>query len=139
MSLVQWRLRMECKQEAAEMAANPQKLAALVNALIESTQQGRIEWESIDPTQSPEEGTFSVSMTHGTVMIWSRDRDGVPPFVLQIIGDRGQVVEEILSHREVMPRGLTEQISQLYSLACGSTIASDRVIDSLLNDLGNPF
>lgn len=117
------------------MPVNPQKLGALIEALHRATEEGRVEWEAVTPDASADESTYVVSLTHGTVAIWSRDRDGMAPFILQIRGDRGQVVDEIPSHRDAHSDGITS----LYQLASGSARNANAVIDSLLDDLDRPF
>ncbi|MER6035474.1 hypothetical protein ABT133_16385 [Streptomyces sp. NPDC001835] len=115
-----------------------QMLRQLVKTLIETTREGRVEWAA-DESDGPDSDTFMLSLTRGSVFVWSVDNDGAHPFVFQVRGARGQVVERIETTRpfeegqEWTP--LEDDIRKLYDLARRSALNIDEVLTQMINDL----
>src|SRR5690348_10538252 len=127
---------MVCRREEMGMSANEQKLFHLIDSLIRATRSEKVEWLSTHTDASPTEDTYSLSLTRGTVNIWSIDGDGTFPFVLQIRGEQGQVVEE---RRVAGNEFLAEKTAELFRIATSSARNANAVIDSLIDDLNDPF
>ncbi|MEU6010224.1 hypothetical protein [Streptomyces sp. NPDC047453] len=118
------------------MAVDQEKLLTLINSLISATEAEKVEWTSTSTQSAPTEDTYSLSLTRGTVIIWSQDGDGTFPFMLQIRGDQGQVVEEIRSAGGGL---VADGIAELFRVAMNSARNANAVIDSLIDDLTDPF
>ncbi|MFI6609711.1 hypothetical protein [Streptomyces sp. NPDC050507] len=150
MSWEPWPPAKECSQEHPEVE-DIRMVHMLVKKLINKTEQGRLEWSHeenpIDPwaergsrnTRSST-STFTVSLTRGTISIWSVDGDDLHPYTLQVRGERGQVVEEVETPRlnaedEHAFTPLQNDIKDLYLSARRNALNIDAVLRQMLNDL----
>ncbi|MFC8018897.1 hypothetical protein [[Kitasatospora] papulosa] len=121
---------------------------SLVKKLITKTEQGRLEWSheesAIDPWAQGGNRTstsvFTLSLTRGTVSIWSIDGDDLHPFTFQVRGERGQVVEQVETprlnmgdEREFSP--FENEIKELYESARKNALNIDAVLRQMLEDL----
>ncbi|WP_159024448.1 hypothetical protein [Streptomyces scabiei] len=124
---------------------NEQVLQTLINKLIAKTGEGRLEWShenNSDPwaRQSDTPPSYTVSLTRGTISIWSVDGDDLHPFIFQIRGDRGQVVEQIETPRinvsdEREYSSFESSIKTLYQSARRNALNTDAVLRQMLEDL----
>lgn len=120
---------------------------SLVKKLIEKTENGRIDWSheenAIDPwaqTTRTSTSTFTLSLTRGTVSIWSVDGDDLHPYIFQVRGDRGQVVEQVETPRLMADDGrgfspLEDDVKVLYDSARRNALNIDSVLRQILEDL----
>ncbi|QCW77450.1 hypothetical protein EQG64_08010 [Streptomyces sp. S6] len=119
----------------------------LVKKLIEKTEQGRIEWSheenAVDPwaqTTRPSTSSFTLSLTRGTVSVWSVDGDDLHPFIFEVRGDRGQVIEAIETQRLNVEDGrnfspIERDVEKLYEAARRNALNIDSVLSQMLEDL----
>ncbi|MDX3530951.1 hypothetical protein P1P75_32235 [Streptomyces sp. ID05-39B] len=124
---------------------NEQMLHALIEKLIEKTKEGRINWTDQESVETRELGSrsfasFTLSLTRGTISIWSTDGDDLHPYVFQIRGDRGQVVEQIETSRILATEDreytqIENSIRVLYDLARRNALNTDSVLRQILDDL----
>ncbi|MFI7894291.1 hypothetical protein ACIFUY_23945 [Streptomyces sp. CACIS-1.16CA] len=118
-------------------------MVALLDALIAATRRESVEWSSTKNDVSTEEDVYTLSLTRGTVAVWSRDGDGVPPYGLQIRGEQGQVVEEYTSHQnshdDELGQAISDKLGMLFYVASISARNANAVIDSMLDDLSGSW
>ncbi|MFJ7326706.1 hypothetical protein ACIQVN_10710 [Streptomyces cyaneofuscatus] len=119
----------------------------LIKKLIEKTEQGRIEWSheenAVGPwaqTTRPSTSSFTLSLTRGTVSVWSVDGDDLHPFIFEVRGDRGQVVEAVETQRlnGNDPRdfsSMEKDVKTLYEAARRNALNIDSVLNQMLEDL----
>ncbi|MEU9643849.1 hypothetical protein [Streptomyces sp. NPDC048188] len=107
-----------------------------MEALHRATINHRVEWTSNYPERPAAHDIYSLSLTRGTVEIQNRDGDGLPPFVLTIRGEQGQIVDEV---RTSGADQIDLKIAELFDLVANRSRNSDEVIDSLIDDLDRPF
>ncbi|MEU6080120.1 hypothetical protein [Streptomyces sp. NPDC047108] len=111
--------------------------------MINKTRGGRIEWAhegGEDPWAAQSQpDTFSISLTRGTAAIWSVDGDHMHPYVFQVRGDRGQVVEQIETTRPFEDQAgwdsMETDIQELYEAARRNALNIDSVLRQMLEDL----
>jgi hypothetical protein len=118
------------------MGASPEKILRLVESLHRATVDRRVEWASNYPERPAAHDIYSLSLTRGTVEIQNRDGDGLPPFILSIRGEQGQIVDEIRTRGN---DAIDLKIAELFDLISNRSRNSDEVIDSLIDDLDRPF
>jgi hypothetical protein len=110
----------------------------LVDRLSILTKRGIIHWQKsrqlratliISSNRGPE--PFSMSLTETTIRIRSRDGDGIPPFVLEILDSEGLTIQvyEATSPQE------GDMLAYLYQLVRRDALNVEGVIDSALRDL----
>ncbi|MFF0550256.1 hypothetical protein ACFYUL_14955 [Streptomyces sp. NPDC004311] len=110
-----------------------EKMQALIDTLIIKTKERRIEWEEDESGDA-----FALSLTRGTVTVWSADGDGMHPFILRIRGDRGQIVEQVETARPYEEHTWSRMdlsIQHLHELARRNALNIDEVIDRIIEDL----
>jgi len=105
--------------------------------LTAATKRKRIKWKVVDDT------SFQYSTRESSVVVKSRDRDGVAPYVLQLFNAEGVVVEELETAwmrpddwgGPSEPAEWNEPLQALYHAARGDALNIDKVIGSLLDSL----
>lgn len=98
------------------------RIQRLITALLDRTRSGSISWEQ-GPTYS-----YIYRSPTGSIIVRSRDNDGVAPFQVTIANDEGVVVRELNS------RG-ADDIGQLYREARDSASGLDETLDGFLREL----
>lgn len=106
-----------------------QRLEELIKRLNLATAKGDLEWQPTD-----DETAFVCTFDGPSVELRSKDKDGTAPFILQVLNDKGNIIESFRSDTGVDPwddYGLEE----LYERARRSATNVDDVLDSILRDL----
>jgi hypothetical protein len=107
------------------------RVIVLCKRLAEATSSGDVEWRAED------EDWYLWEHPEGAVAIGARDRDGQPPYELQIMNGEGQRVEQLLSAlvADDQPAPWNEPLAELYRLARRSALHADEIIDALIAGL----
>jgi hypothetical protein len=107
------------------------RVIVLCKRLAEATSLGDVEWRAED------EDWYLWEHPEGAVAIGARDRDGQPPYELQIMNGEGQRVEQLLSAlvADDQPAPWNEPLAELYRLARRSALHADEIIDALIAGL----
>ena len=110
-------------------------LQSFLAALLRATSDGRTKWISTSPTQ------FQLSTKSGTTMIYSRDGDGIAPFVLSVLDPNGVQIEALETDWEArvgvrVPKQQNVPLERLYQLARSQALNIDQVVNGILDDLG---
>jgi hypothetical protein len=107
------------------------RVIVLCKRLAEATSLGEVEWRAED------EDWYLWEHPEGAVAIGARDRDGQPPYELQIMNGEGQRVEQLLSAlvADDQPAPWNEPLAELYRLARRSALHADEIIDALIAGL----
>jgi hypothetical protein len=113
--------------------SNKQKHAAIVRLLDQRTRDGTLQWEA-----TAKDGVFQTSFPRQTL------RMGFDPYqdshyLVQILDDRGRVVDEIREERgTVLGHPLhSETFARLYSAARQQAMRVDETLDEVLERLQN--
>src|SRR5689334_17656530 len=92
------------------------KLVQLIERLEFGTRSGQIEWESTDRKYA-----FVYSTPSSSVIVASIDADGQIPIEMQVLNDRGEVIESMTSHamreNRYIPREGGRALASLYEQA----------------------
>lgn len=107
------------------------RLVELCERLAAATLLGAVEWVA------EEETAFVSKRRSGSVGIRSRDRDGEPPYQLDIFNRDGSKVESLLSEwtAEQEPAFWNKAVADLYRAARRQALGVDRLLDDLLAEL----
>lgn len=104
------------------------RLLQLVDTLRSRTRAGRANW-----MQGSQDDTFLWSTTSGSVVVFPKDHDNQPPYVVRILGEEGQVLEEETFFGD---DDAFDNVLALYKAARGNALDIDSTIDRLLGELG---
>lgn len=105
------------------------RLEELVVRLNLATARGDLEWQQTD-----DETAFVCIFGGPSIELKSKDQDGAAPFILQILNDKGNVIESIRSDTDNNPFE-DYGLSELYERARRSATNVDHIIDSILRGL----
>jgi hypothetical protein len=106
-------------------------LIRLCEGLAEATVRSQVEWTA------REETSFLYQSASGAVEIRSRDRDGEPPFELDVFNSRMEKVDTILSEwsADEEPAAWNQALLDLFRAARRRALGVDKIIDDLLAEV----
>ncbi|MER6955767.1 hypothetical protein [Streptomyces sp. NPDC000618] len=125
------------------------RLVKVVDLLLSLTEAGHLEWESIGNPRIPK---FATSLSDASFVVYSKDSDGLAPYVLEIQNSRGETVESIrtqstlrrpredpelainVAARDEM-RAFNQKLHALYNKARRIAMNVDEFLDGLLQQL----
>lgn len=105
-----------------------QRLEELVKRLNLATARGDLEWQPTD-----NETAFVCTFDGPSVELISKDKDGAAPFILQVLNDKGNVIESITDRGD--DPWADYNLAELYERARRSATNVDDILDSILKDL----
>ena len=117
--------------------AGTAKVIQLIQRLHLATEQKTIEWEETDRKQA-----YAYATKSSSVIVASIDNDGSMPFELQILDEKGNVIESLRSHVPdedseftyiTLPGG--NDLRNLYELVRRSVLGIEEKLDELLAGL----
>lgn len=114
----------------------------LIEKLIRQTKMGKLEWRS-----AADGNGFQISFRTNAVLIRERNISGSLDYIIDLIDEMGSVVESFTDDELNDAEGISaggkyfERMGLLLELARRSALGSDKVLDSILDDLGDdiPF
>ncbi|MFB7430513.1 hypothetical protein ACFCZ5_04140 [Streptomyces microflavus] len=129
------------------MAEDP-RLLRIVELLLSLTEAQRIEWQAVGTLNNPR---YATSFADSSFVVYSKDADGMLPFVVELRNDRGEVLESIRSKsmRPRLRRQFTEseeaereeireynkKFQDLYNRARRNAMNVDHFLDGVLAEL----
>ncbi|MDW5610661.1 hypothetical protein [Mycolicibacterium sp. D5.8-2] len=123
------------------MASEPAiaKLLELITRLDSATRRGLIEWEATD-----RQFAFAYSSKASSVLVASVDDDGAVPFELQVLNEKGNVIDSMRSHTSsdsydgdqvfTFNSG-GKELAALYENVRRAVTGVDKKIDEILSEL----
>lgn len=126
---------------------NDEKIRTLLGRLIKLTDRGDLSWEEESPSRGVSGDRFSASTPTATFYVGSADGDGAPPYIFEVRGEDGSLIEKV---RHPLPRspfsfpdiadmggriGLENSMHELYTTARRSALDIDSILDSIIQDL----
>jgi hypothetical protein len=117
-------------------ASQDDKTSELIQRLTRRTQASKLRWA----VQADDATAFSVSLENGSISIYSRDGDGLPPTRIDILNPDGVVVRSVESETsEVNPA--SNPLYGLWLAVRDSAGPAGPVLDGLLQELDDdiPF
>jgi len=116
--------------------AGTAKVIQIIRRLHLATEQETIEWEETDRKQA-----YAYATKSSSVIVASVDNDGSMPFELQILDEKGNVIESLRSHvpdenfeyTTTLPGG--NDLRDLYELVRRSVLGIEETLDQLLAGL----
>jgi hypothetical protein len=110
-----------------------QRLLTLAQHLVEATAQRTAHWDV------RADDVYFWGAGEGSVTIASRDRDGEPPYELELYTADGSKVDELASELLVgdEPAPWNDALAELYRIARRSALGADEIIDALLERLAD--
>lgn len=112
------------------------RIAELVAALTNQTKADRVNWEVVDEGGQQ----FQYSTPSSSVLIRTKDGDGVAPYVIEIYDNHGDMVESVRTTVEDRDDpwssgSFNAAVEELFTLARRNALNIDGVLDDLLESL----
>lgn len=101
----------------------------LLKKLTERTLAGIAAW-----SPGSRDDTFIWSGTSASVVLSTKDQDGVSPYVVRLVDNAGRIVEEELFAND-SNQALIPLVRDLYAVARANALNIDGTIEGLLDDL----
>ncbi len=111
-----------------------EQLEKIVMGLVQPTKDRKVEWSTRDGE------TLTLAIPSGTILLTTRDRDGEPPYKVEIYDASGTAIESFAKaiNRAPTPEeaDLDTKIKALYAVARRNAMNVDKVLDAIIDDLG---
>lgn len=128
--------------------AEDTRLLKILDLLLRLTEADRLDWQSVGTSEEPR---FATSFSDASFVVFSKDHDGVHPFVVELRNERGEVLESIKSkglspraRRDLTAeeqaardesRALNAKFYELYNRARRNAMNVDQFLDDVLAEL----
>ncbi|MFC8454608.1 hypothetical protein [Kitasatospora sp. NPDC057223] len=116
----------------------------ILRLLISLTQARKIEWESATNNRHVP-GRYSASIADATFSIWSKDGDGLHPYIFEMYNGEGDQVGLVRSRPvdSAVDQEMNDLIQELHQAAHRNATNIDAFLDHLIEELeredGSPF
>jgi hypothetical protein len=104
-------------------------LERLLSNLVSRTKAKSITWDMLPS------GSFAWASDHGAILLRSRDRDGAIPYILTIVNEEGESVEEFEIPSDVTTANTDNLTRELWGLVRSFSRSPNPVLNALIEDL----
>jgi hypothetical protein len=110
------------------------KLWQFVEKLAEKTINGGLQWE-----RTPDDGMYQASFPKYTVRLFLRHRNEEPDYIVAILDEEGQIIEEAsdvqITNSNNLGRQPFELMAEMYKAARRRAMGVDSALDELISSL----